>query len=228
MRVLVVDDEPDILKVITWSLNFQEPDWEVLTASGGGRALELVAQEGPDIVLLDVAMPEMDGFEVLREIRRFSDVPVIMVTVREDEVDKVRGLELGADDYITKPFGHLELLARIRAVLRRAQSWPLVYEEPFTCDDLRVDFATREVTVAGKPLSLTNIEYNLLYHLVRNAGRVLTHEMLLTRVWGREYVDEIDYLRVYIGRLRSKLEPDPARPRYIFTERGLGYRFRKP
>jgi len=228
MKVLVVDDEPDMLKVITWSLNFQEPDWEVLTASEGEQALELVAQENPDIVLLDVAMPEMDGFEVLQEIRRFSDVPVIMVTVREGELDKVRGLELGADDYVTKPFGHLELLARIRAVLRRTQSWPLAHEEPFGCDDLRVDFVTREVTVAGRPVALTNTEYRLLYHLVRNAGRVLTHETLLTRVWGREYVDEIDYLRVYIGRLRSKLEPDPSRPRYIFTERGVGYRFRRP
>ena len=228
MKVLVVDDEPDMLKVITWSLNFQEPDWEVLTASEGEQALELVAQESPDIVLLDVAMPEMNGFEVLQEIRRFSDVPVIMVTVREDEVDKVRGLELGADDYVTKPFGHLELLARIRAVLRRAQSWPLAHEKPFVCGDLRVDFVTREVTVAGRPVALTNTEYRLLYYLVRNAGRVLTHEMLLAHVWGREYVDEVDYLRVYIGRLRSKLEPDPARPQYILTERGIGYRFRKP
>ena len=228
MKVLVVDDEPDMLKVITWSLKFQEPDWEVLTASEGEQALGLAAQESPDIVLLDVAMPEMSGFEVLRELRRFSDVPVIMVTVREDEVDKVRGLELGADDYVTKPFGHLELLARIRAVLRRAQIWPLVYEKPFICDDVRVDFVTREVTVAGRPVPLTNTEYKLLHYLVRNAGRVLTHEMLLAHVWGREYVDEIDYLRVYIGRLRSKLEPDPARPQYIFTERGVGYRFRRP
>jgi DNA-binding response OmpR family regulator len=228
VKVLVVDDEPDMLKVITWSLNFQEPDWEVLTASEGEQALELVAQESPDIVLLDVAMPEMNGFEVLQEIRHFSDVPVIVVTVREDEVDKVRGLELGADDYVTKPFGHLELLARIRAVLRRAQSWPLAHEKPFVCDELRVDFVTREVTVAGRPVTLTNTEYRLLYYLVRNAGRVLTHEMLLAHVWGREYLDEVDYLRVYIGRLRSKLEPDPGRPRYILTERGMGYRFRRP
>ncbi|MCP4543336.1 MAG: response regulator transcription factor [Chloroflexi bacterium] len=228
MKVLVVDDEPDMIKVITWSLNFQEPDWEVLTVSDGEQALELVSQENPDVVLLDVTMPGMNGFEVLREIRSFSDVPVIMVTVMEDEVDKVRGLELGADDYVTKPFGHLELVARIRAVLRRAQSWPLVHEEPFICDDLRVDFVTREVTLAGKPVALTNTEYNLLYHLARNAGRVLTHETLLARVWGREYVDEIDYLRVYIGHLRRKLEPTPGQPQYILTERGVGYRFRRP
>ncbi len=228
MKVLAVDDEPDMLKVITWSLNFQEPDWEVLTASDGEQALVRVAQDKPDVVLLDIAMPEMDGFQVLREIRRFSDVPVIMVTVREGEVDKVRGLELGADDYVTKPFGHLELVARIRAVLRRAQSWPLTHEEPFVCGDLRMDFVARRVTVAGRPVALTPTEYRLLYYLVRNAGRVLTHEMLLAHVWGREYVDEIDYLRVYIGHLRSKLEPDPTRPRYILTEHGIGYRFRRP
>ena len=228
MKILIVDDEPDMIKVITWNLNFQEPGWKVLPVPDGERALELVSQENPDVVLLDVTMPGMDGFEVLREIRSFSDVPVIMVTVMEDEMDKVHGLELGADDYVTKPFGHLELVARIRAVLRRAQSWPLVHEEPFLCDDLRVDFVTREVTVSGRPVALTNTEYNLLYRLVRNAGRVLTHESLLAHVWGREYVDEIDYLRVYIGHLRRKLEPTPGQPQYILTERGVGYRFRRP
>jgi len=228
MKVLVVDDEPDMLKVIAWSLHFQEPAWEVVTAPNGERALEQVAQECPDIVLLDVAMPDMDGLEVLQEIRRFSDVPVILVTVKEAEVDKVHGLELGADDYVTKPFGHLELLARIRAVLRRTQGLSLAYEEPFACDDLRVDFASAKVTVGAQPVALTHTEYRLLCYLVRNAGRVLTHEMLLAHVWGREYVDEIDYLRVYISRLRSKLEPDPSDPRYILTEHGLGYRFEKP
>lgn len=225
MKILVVDDERDMLKVITWSLNFQEPDWKILTASSGEQALRLFEEERPDIVLLDVAMPEMSGFEVLRQIRRFSNIPVIMVTVREGELDKVRGLELGADDYVTKPFGHLELLARIRAVLRRAQSWPLVHEEPFIYDDFKMDFLTRQVTVGSKVAELTNIEYKLLYHLVRNSGRPLSHEMLLDRVWGREYIDEIDYLRVYIGRLRSKIEPDPSHPRFIFTEHGVGYRF---
>ncbi|MEA3345289.1 MAG: response regulator transcription factor [Chloroflexota bacterium] len=228
MKVLIVDDEPDMVKVITWSLTLQEPSWEALSACEGERALDLVAEESPDVVLLDAAMPGMDGFRVLEEIRRFSDVPVIMVTVRDSELDKVRGLELGADDYITKPFGHLELVARVRAVLRRAQSWPLSHEEPFLCGDLRVDFSLREVTVAGEEIPLTNTEYKLLYYLVRNAGHILTHEMLLAHVWGREYTDEIDYLRVYIGRLRSKLEADPQNPHYILTERGVGYRFRKP
>ncbi len=228
MKVLIVDDEADMVKVISWSLTLQEPSWEVLSAYEGERALDLVAEESPDVVLLDAAMPEMDGFQVLRELRRFSDVPVVMVTIRDSELDKVQGLELGADDYITKPFGHLELVARVRAVLRRAQNWPLAHEEPFLCGDLRVDFTQREVTMAGRRVPLTNTEYKLLYHLVRNAGRVLSHEMLLARVWGREYTDEIDYLRVYIGRLRAKLEPDPQDPKYILTEHGVGYRFRRP
>ena len=228
MKILVVDDEPDMVKVITWSLTLQERGWEVLAAYEGERALDLVAEESPDVVLLDVAMPEMDGFQVLKELRRFSDVPVIMVTVRGSELEKVRGLELGADDYITKPFGYLELVARVRAVLRRAQSWPLTHEEPFVCGDLRVDFTRREVTVAGRKVPLTNTEYRLLYHLVRNAGYILPHETLLARVWGREYIDEIDYLRVYIGRLRARLEADPQNPQYIFTEHGVGYRFRRP
>ena len=228
MKILVVDDEPDMVKVISWSLTLQERSWEVLAAYDGERALDLVAEESPDVVLLDVAMPEMDGFQVLKELRRFSDVPAIMVTVRNSELDKVRGLELGADDYITKPFGHLELVARVRAVLRRAQSWPLTHEEPFVCGALRVDFTRREVTVAGRKVPLTNTEYKLLYHLVRNAGHVLPHEVLLARVWGREYIDEIDYLRVYIGRLRARLEADPQNPQYIFTEHGVGYLFRKP
>jgi len=227
MKVLVVDDEPDVVKLITMSIKLQEPDWEVLAAYDGETALDLVADENPDVVLLDVAMPEMDGFQVLEQIRLFSDVPVIMVTVRDSELEKVRGLELGADDYITKPFSHLELLARVRAVLRRAKGLPLAHEEPFVSGDIRVDFDQRKVTVRGKEVPLTSTEYRLLYHLVRNAGRVLTHESLLAHVWGREYTDEINYLKVYISRLRAKLEEDPRNPRYILTEHGVGYWFRK-
>lgn len=227
MKVLVVDDEPDVVKLITMSIKLQEPDWEVLAAYDGETALDLVADENPDVVLLDVAMPEMDGFQVLEQIRLFSDVPVIMVTVRDSELEKVRGLELGADDYITKPFSHLELLARVRAVLRRAKGLPLAHEEPFVSGDIRVDFDQRKVTLRGKEVPLTSTEYRLLYHLVRNAGRVLTHESLLAHVWGREYTDEINYLKVYISRLRAKLEEDPRNPRYILTEHGVGYWFRK-
>ncbi len=228
MKILIVDDEPDVAKVVTMSFNLQQPDWQILSARDGDMALELVDRECPDLVLLDVAMPGMDGFQVLKEIRRFSDLPVIMLTAQDDELSKVTGLERGADDYITKPFSHLELLARVRTVLRRVQSLPLVHEEPFVSDDLRVDYAQRKVLLKGQEISLTQTEYKLLYYLVRNAGQVLSPEMLLTRVWGPEYADEIDYVKVYISRLRSKIEPDPRHPQYILTEHNLGYRFWKP
>ena len=226
MRVLVVDDEPDVIKVITMSFRMQQPAWEVISAQEGWEALALIEGEHPDVVLLDIGLPEMSGFEVLKAIRLFSDVPVIMLTVREDELSKVQGLELGADDYVTKPFSHLELLARVRAVLRRVQALPLTHEKPYISDDIQVDFARHEVTVRGQPVALTSTEYRLLYHLVRNAGRVMPHETLLARVWGREYTDEIVYLKSYINRLRNKLEKDPHRPEYILTEHRLGYWFR--
>ena len=186
----------------------------------------LIERERPDVVLLDIGLPEMSGFDVLEEIRLFSDVPVIMLTVRDDELSKIQGLELGADDYVTKPFSHLELLARVRAVLRRAQTLPLAHEQPFVSGDIQVDFARRAATARGQPVALTGTEYRLLYHLVRNAGRVMSHEALLARVWGREYIDEISYLKSYIHRLRNKLERDPHHPEYILTEYGVGYWFR--
>mgnify|MGYP001283576329 CR=1 FL=1 len=226
MRVLIVDDEPDVIKVISMSFRMQQPAWEIISAEDGPEALELLEQERPDVVLLDIGLPDMSGLEVLKSIRVFSDLPVIMLTVRDDEFSKVQGLELGADDYVTKPFSHLELLARVRAVLRRAQSLPLAQEHPFTSGDIHVDFARRELSVRGQSVPLTGTEYRLLYHLVRNAGRVMTHEALLARVWGREYTDEISYLKSYISRLRNKLESDPHNPEYILTEYGVGYWFR--
>jgi two-component system KDP operon response regulator KdpE len=171
----------------------------------------------------------MDGFKVLQEIRFFSDVPVVMLTARDDTIDKVKGLEMGADDYVTKPFNHLELLARIKAVLRRLDMPPPKSRAPsFKSGDLEMDFASQEVRVNGERVELTPTEYKLLYHLVRNAGHTLTHGTLLAKVWGREYRDEVDYLRVYVRRLRDKLGDDPEKPRYIRTERGLGYRFLRP
>jgi DNA-binding response OmpR family regulator len=223
MRILVVDEEPDVRKLVAMSLQIQQPGWEVVGAEDGAQALEMMERERPDVVLLDIGLPEMNGFEVLQAIRLFSDVPVIMLTVRDDELSKVQGLELGADDYVTKPFSHLELLARVRAVLRRTQTLPLVHEQPYASGDIQVDFARREVTVRGQLVALTGTEYRLLYHLVRNAGQVLTHETLLARVWGREYTDEISYLKSYINRLRNKLERDPRHPEYILTEYGVGY-----
>lgn len=227
MRILVVDDEPDVVKVVRMSFQVQEPTWEVLEAYDGQEALAVFEREHPDLVLLDIMMPEMSGFDVLKELRLFSDGPVIMLTAKGDEIAKVMGLNLGADDYITKPFSHLELLARVKAVLRRVQGVPLAHELPFTSGDIHVDFERRQVTVRGQPVSLTATEYRLLYHLVRNAGQILTHETLLARVWGREYTDEIDYLKVYISRLRNKVERDPRDPQYIITEYGVGYGFVK-
>jgi DNA-binding response OmpR family regulator len=226
MKILIVDDEPDVIKVIAMSFRMQQPAWEVLSAQDGLEALDTLEQEHPSAVLLDIGLPEMNGFEVLKSIRLFSDVPVIMLTVRDDELGKVQALELGADDYVTKPFSHLELLARVRAVLRRAQSLPMVHEQPFLSGDIQVDFARREVTVRDQPVALTGTEYRLLYHLVRNAGQVMTHEALLARVWGREYTDELSYLKSYVSRLRNKLEQDPHHPDYILTEYGVGYWFR--
>jgi DNA-binding response OmpR family regulator len=227
MKILIVDDEPDVVKVVRMSFQVQEPAWEAIAAHDGEEALAAFEKEQPDLVLLDIMMPEMSGFDVLKELRRFSDVPVIMLTAKASEIDKVMGLNLGADDYITKPFGHLELLARVRAVLRRAQGMPLTHELPFSSGDIRVDFERREVSVDGEVVRLTATESRLLYYLVRNADRVLTHEMLLANVWGREYTDEIDYLKVYISRLRNKLEKDPHNPEHILTEYGVGYWFRK-
>jgi two-component system KDP operon response regulator KdpE len=156
-------------------------------------------------------------------MRLFSDVPVIILTVRDDELDKVRGLELGADDYITKPFGHLELMARIRSVLRRVEGGAAPMERLFVCGDLRIDFNRRRVTVGEKEIRLTSTEFRLLEILARNAGRIVSNEVLLSRIWGREAMDEVDYLKVFIYRLRHKIEPDPAHPRYLLTERSTGY-----
>ncbi len=229
MRILVVDDEPDVVESIRLGFALQWREVEVLGAGDGERALDLVEHEAPDIVLLDIGLPGRDGFDVLRELREFSDVPVVMLTARDDPMDKVKGLELGADDYVTKPFNHLELLARVRAVLRRHDMPAPASRAPsFRSGDLEVDFARQEARLRGERLDLTPTEYKLLYHLVRNAGHVMQHGTLLAKVWGRDYIDETDYVRVYIRRLRDKLGDDPDHPRYIQTERRLGYRFLTP
>ncbi|HIP88053.1 MAG TPA: response regulator transcription factor, partial [Anaerolineales bacterium] len=197
----------------------------VITASSGTEAIERVRKDLPDLVLLDVGMPGLDGFETLRMIREISEVPVIMLTVRSDEEDIVRGLELGADDYITKPFRTRELSSRIRAVLRRTRTVPLETAILKIDDYLSVDYNRREVIVGGKRVKLRPTEFRLLYHLIENAGWVVPHEVLLAKVWGHEYREEVHYLRLYITYLRQKIEPDPSHPRYILTERGVGYRF---
>jgi len=222
--ILVVDDEPRMIRFIRMNLELE--GYRVSEALNGLEALEKVRDELPDLVVLDVMMPHMDGFETLERIREISTVPVIMLTVKAEEEDKIRGLELGADDYVVKPFSPRELSSRIRAVLRRAEMPTPVGRTTVKVDDyLTIDFQHHEVIVGGKPVKLRPTEYRLLYHLVNNAGWVMPHETLLSKVWGHEYRDETHYLRLYITYLRQKIEPDPAHPKYILTERGVGYRF---
>jgi DNA-binding response OmpR family regulator len=222
--VLVVDDEPRMTRFIRMNLELE--DFQVVEAHNGLEALDKVRTDLPDLIILDVMMPELDGFETLEMLREVSTVPVIMLTVRADEDDKVRGLELGADDYVTKPFGARELVSRVKAVLRRTQGGVKPEEAVLRIDDrLSIDFNRREVIVEGERIGLRPTEYRLLYHLVENAGWVVPHETLLAKVWGYEYREEVHYLRLYITYLRQKIEPDPSNPRYILTERGVGYRF---
>jgi two-component system KDP operon response regulator KdpE len=222
--VLVVDDEPDLLYAI--KLYLEDEGYTVFTAVDGDEALDVLKERLPDAVVLDVMMPEQDGFETLKQLRQFSTVPVIMLTAKGEEADKVRGLGLGADDYVTKPFSQRELLSRIQAMIRRAEMPRSLPKTLIRIDDhLSVDFARGEVYKDGEKVVLTPTEYRLLYHLVSNPGRVMTNESLLTRVWGREYREEDHYVRLYVSYLRQKIEPDPSHPRYIQTEKGLGYRF---
>ncbi|NJP05435.1 MAG: response regulator transcription factor [Chloroflexaceae bacterium] len=222
--ILVVDDEARMVNFMRMNLELEGA--RVMSASNGRDALENTREDMPDVVLLDIMMPGMDGFETLKRLREFSQVPVLILTAKDEEEDRIRGLELGADDYIGKPFSHRELVSRIRAVLRRHYASPPVPQTMLIIDDrLSIDFARREVLVDGERVNLRPTEYRLLYHLVQNAGYVQTHHMLLTKVWGPEYRDESHYLRLYITYLRQKIEQDPSNPHYILTERGVGYRF---
>jgi len=223
-RILVVDDERRMVGFIR--LNLEQDGYEVIEAFNGTEALNRLRDSLPDLILLDVMMPDIDGFEVLRTIREISQVPVIMLTAKGEEDDKVKGLELGADDYVTKPFSPRELVSRIKAVLRRGATFEEDEEGVIEVDDrLRIDFGRREVWVDDELIKLRPTEYRLLYHLVRNAGWVMTHDQILTKVWGYEYRDEPHYVRLYINYLRKKIEKDPSNPEYILTERGVGYRF---
>ncbi len=223
-RILVVDDEPRMIRFIRMNLDLE--GFTVFEAADGVQALKQVRDVLPDLIILDVMMPELDGFETLRDLREFSSVPVIMLTARGEEDDRVKGLELGADDYITKPFSPRELVSRVKAVLRRAETATPVSKAPIKVDEhLRIDFDRREVYVADQLIKLRPTEFRLLYHLVSNAGWIVPHDQLLAKVWGYEYRDETHYLRLYINYLRQKIEDDPAKPKYILTERGVGYKF---
>ncbi|NMC54361.1 MAG: response regulator transcription factor [Chloroflexi bacterium] len=222
--ILVVDDEERMARFIR--LNLEHDGFQVIEAYRGMDAIQAVRDHMPDLVLLDVMMPDIDGFEVLRLVREVTHVPVIMLTAKGEEDDRVKGLEYGADDYVTKPFSPRELVSRVRAVLRRTESAGAGSKELIEVDDrLKIDFGRREVWVEGEKVQLRPTEYRLLYHLVQNAGWVLTYDQILSKVWGYEYRDESHYVRLYVNYLRQKLEKDPSSPQYILTERGVGYRF---
>jgi two-component system KDP operon response regulator KdpE len=221
--ILIVDDERRMVRFIR--LNLEQDGYQVISAYNGTEALDQVRTRLPNLVLLDVMMPDIDGFEVLKRIREASAVPVIMLTAKGEEDDRIRGLELGADDYVTKPFSPRELVSRVKAVLRRTESFDDTSNVIEVDDWLKFDFNRREVWVGGELVQLRPTEYRLLYHLVQNAGWVVTHDQLLTKVWGYEYQDEPHYVRLYINYLRKKIEKDPSNPEYILTERGVGYRF---
>jgi two-component system KDP operon response regulator KdpE len=222
LRVLVVDDEPAIRRFLRVALAAY--GYQLFEATSGNDALVAVVTQRPDIVILDLGLPDLDGIEVTRQVREWSQVPIVILSVRGQEGDKIAALDAGADDYVTKPFGVGELLARMRVALRRAVG-PAA-EPVFTVGELSVDLARRVVTLAGREVSLTPTEYDLLRALVTHAGKVITHGQLLRQVWGQGYDGELHLLRVNVSNLRRKLEPDAARPRYITTEPGVGYRLR--
>lgn len=226
--ILVVDDDLQLIRLVR--ANLESVGYKVLTAVEARPALQLLDAETPDMVILDIMLPGIDGYDLCQRIREFSSVPIIMLTAKVEDSDKVRGLKLGADDYMTKPFNAQELLARIEAVFRRVAHSPdnSVSPRAFVRGEISVDFVRRRLMVRGQETPLTLTEYKLLCQLVQNAGRVMLHSELLTRVWGIEYQDELDYLRAYIRHLRQKIEDDPHQPRYILSKPGIGYMFASP
>lgn len=228
MKLLIIEDDPIISETVIICFNLRWPEAEVVATDSGEEGVKLAASESPDVVILDVGLPGMDGYETLRQIREITDVPAIMLTARDTEVAKVKGLEWGADDYITKPFSHIELLARVRAVLRRGSASSSSGTQGTYHNEaagLEIDLDSRSVTRHGQDINLAPLEYSLLFHLISNEGKVMPHQTLLAKVWGREYIEEVDYLKVYVRRLRTKLADDPQNPELIHTERGVGYIF---
>lgn len=228
LKILIAEDTADVAEVVAFGAHMTWPECQIAIACSGAEALQAFAAEAPDLVILDVAMPPPDGFEVCRRIRTISGVPILMLTVRDSTLDKVRALDLGADDYLTKPFDHLELLARLRALVRRANGASALTDQRIVVGDVTLDAATREVCVRQAPVALTSTEYRLLEVLVQHAGQVLPHQRLLEQVWGPEYTHDTHYLKVFVRRLRQKLGDDAEQPRYIQTEWGIGYRFVAP
>lgn len=226
-RILLVDDDPAMLKFL--SANLRARGYEIKLAINGEEALEILEREFVDLIILDLMMPKLDGVAVCRRVREWSQVPIIILSARGNEKDKVECLELGADDYLTKPFSVAELLARVKVALRHSEGRPVPSSPPiFRFGELEINFAARRVRAGGREVRLTPTEYALLQQLALNAGKVLTHSFLLQKVWGREYYSEKEYLRVFIGRLRRKLEADPENPRYLITDPGVGYHLQIP
>lgn len=225
IHILLIEDETQIRRFLR--LTLETEGITVTEAGSGGQGLLDAGRCRPDLVILDLGLPDMDGVEVIRQLRTGTDIPIVILSARSDEAQKVRALDMGADDYLTKPFGNLELMARVRAHLRkRYGAVPEASSQPFQFGDIRVDFAQRQVSRAGTPVHLTPTEFKLLTAMVRNAGKVLTHTYLLREVWGTGHAERGHYLRIYMGHLRQKLEHDPARPAHILTETGVGYRLR--
>ncbi len=222
-HILVIDDEPQILRALRTILTAKK--FRVTTASRGEEGLALAAATLPDLVILDLGLPDMNGFDVCASLREWSNIPIIVLSVRESEKDKVRALDLGADDYLVKPFGIEELLARIRVALRHSAQTQTNQETSIKAGDLVIDLARHVVTRGGSEVKLTATEFKLLAYLAQNTGRVLTHQSILSKVWGIEYIDDVEYLRVYISQLRKKLEKDPRHPRHLLSEPAVGYRF---
>jgi DNA-binding response OmpR family regulator len=225
MKVLVVEDDPGFVEALKLAFSIRWPEAEVDSAPDGASAIRRFREFAPDIVILDINLPDTTGFEVCQTIRASSAVPIVMVTGRDGLMDVVKGLELGADDYIIKPFDHMEMLARIKAVLRRAGVRPLGGgEAPFALGPFVMDFQAHSVRFHDRPVSLTPLEYNLLFHLVKNHPNVVPHKTLLAKVWGRDYADQLEYLKVHVGRIRAKFAAVEKEPEVIANERGIGYR----
>lgn len=226
MRVLIIEDDQEIVEAISLAFQIRWPEANLISTHLGERGVELVESENPDVVILDLGLPDISGFEVLKQTRLFSDVPIIILTVRSDEADIIKGLEWGADDYMVKPFRQLELLSRIRALTRRGGH--LIEGAPLICGQLRFEPSTGQLFCGDKEINLTPTEGRILHHLMKNAGQVITHSGLAETVWGDDYPEAADSLKVYIRRLREKLEADPSNPQIIITRAGIGYLLAKP
>ena len=226
MKVLIVEDDKEIIEVVDLAFKIRWPEVKLVSTNLGEKGAQLVESENPDIVILDLGLPDISGFEALKQIRLFSDVPILILTVRSEEADVVRGLEWGADDYMVKPFRQLELLSRIKALIRRRDSFDR--EMPLVCGELRFDPSTRQLRQGEREVNLTRTEGSILYHLMRNVGQVVPYHRLAESVWGTDYPDATENLRVYIRRLREKIEKDPGNPKIILNMASVGYLLSKP